>query len=483
MSAILAAGYIRVSSEEQSEGWSLDGQEKNIRDYAESHGYEIVQIYSDEMTGSKDNRPGFERMLIDAQNGAFKAIIVVNTSRLFRNLALARRYKDMLRNKLDIELIFLSQPNVDPNDPSAFIMEGMNELFDEYYLHQLRFWTTLGKQTRARKGLWNGTIPFGYIRGEDGVPQPHPTNAKGLQMAFEAYSSGRYTDQQIADLLNREGYLTTGNWGKRLFTKDTINGVLKNTFYLGRVKYKGDEYPGLHKPLIDQELFDKCMEARAKRRSKRRAMGHLKRVYILAGIVRCHICELTLRCLATRSKNKWRYYRHMPKVRGYDCAVPGKYLRADDLESKWSEIISKIQLPQDWQYRIEKIVGDADEKAAILKERAQVQERLRRVTQLYRDLLIEEAEYQETRAQLKKQLASLIVPENRELLEAGKYLQSLAPLWEAASLEERRDITRVMVQAIYIDVNEGEILSIRPNPMFSTLLKEVCDDIGVDIIV
>ena len=93
------------------------------------------------------------------------------------------------------------------------------------------------------------------------------------------------------------------------------------------------------------------------------------------------------------------------------------------------------------------------------------------------------AEYQETRAQLKKQLASLIVPENRELLEAGKYLQSLAPLWEAASLEERRDITRVMVQAIYIDVNEGEILSIRPNPMFSTLLKEVCDDIGVDIIV
>ena len=144
-----AAAYVRVSSEEQTEGWSLDGQEQQIRDYAERNGYGIVQVYQDETSGSKEKRPGLDRMLMDAHAGQFSAVIIIHTSRLFRNIALARRYKDLLRNKLNIEVIFVNQPHIDPSDPMAFMMETFNELFDEYYLHQLRFWTTLGKQTRA----------------------------------------------------------------------------------------------------------------------------------------------------------------------------------------------------------------------------------------------------------------------------------------------------------------------------------------------
>lgn len=223
MSGILAAGYVRVSTEEQTEGWSLEGQETQIRDYAQRNGYDIVNFYVDDSTGSKEKRPGLERLLLDAHNGRFQAIIIVHTSRLFRNMVLARRYKDLLRNKLGIEVIFLSQPKMDPNDPTAFLTEAINELFDEYYLHQLRFWTTLGKQTRAQRGMWNGTLPFGYVSDEEGKPVPHPANAAGVQMAFEAYSTGRYSDKQVAELLNRQGYRTTGNWGERPFTKDTIN--------------------------------------------------------------------------------------------------------------------------------------------------------------------------------------------------------------------------------------------------------------------
>ena len=92
-------------------------------------------------------------MLFDARAGLFSAIIVLHTSRLFRNVALARRYKDELRNKLNIEVLFVNQPAVDPSDPAGFMMETISELFDEYYLYQLRMWTSLGKQTRARGGL------------------------------------------------------------------------------------------------------------------------------------------------------------------------------------------------------------------------------------------------------------------------------------------------------------------------------------------
>lgn len=475
-----AAAYVRVSSEEQTEGWSLEGQERQIREFAERNGYKVVQVYRDETSGSKEKRPGLDQMLMDAHAGLFKAIIVVHTSRFFRNVSLARRYKDMLRNKLDIEVIFVNQPAIDPDDPTAFVMETINELFDEYYLHQLRFWTSLGKKTRAQRGMWNGTLPFGYMTDETtGMPVAHPKNAEGLKLAFEAYSTGRYTDYKIAQLLNREGYLTTGNWGERPFTKDTVNRMLRNRFYLGFTKYKGELFPGEHPALISQELFDKCLEVRAAKRKRPRSMGQKRRVYVLSGIGRCHECGLTLRAGHTSSG---RRYRHTARDRGYQCVVPGMSVAAVDLEAEWSAIITAITLPDDWQQRIEQLAGDADERAAILRERDQVQEKLRRVKQLYKDLLIDDDEYRSTAQELQSRLSSLVLPSYPHMKEAGEYLENLAVLWEAATLAEKRDITRVMLKAMYVDIVGLQIVSIEPKPIFRMLFEEVCGDVGVELV-
>ncbi len=475
-----AAAYVRVSSEEQTEGWSLDGQEQQIREYAERNGYEIVQVYRDEVSGSKDKRPGFERMMLDAHAGLFSAIIVLHTSRLFRNVALSRRYKDELRNKLNIEVLFVNQPVSD--DPTGFITETINEMFDEYYLYQLRMWTSLGKQTRAQRGLYNGTLPFGYALGEDGVPVPHPLNAGGVGLAFETYSTGRYTDAQIAELLNRDGYRTTGNWGVRPFTKDTVNRLLQNVFYLGHVKYKGELLPGQHEALISQELFDKSQEVRARRASKRRAFGHQKRVYLLAGIARCHECKLTLRCTSTQSRGAHRYYRHTAQMRGYECTVPGKMVRADALEDQWARILSGIRLPDGWKQRIEELAGDADERQRILREREEVQEKLRRLKLMYRDLLIDDEEYRATLDRLQSRLAGLVLPNSPHIVRAGEYLENLGLLWTEATLEEQRDITRVLVKAVYVDVLASQIVALEPMPIFRQLFVEFCGDIGVSIL-
>jgi len=139
-------------------------------------------------------------------------------------------------------------------------------------------------------------------------------------------------------------------------------------------------------------------------------------------------------------------------------------------------------LPEDWQRKIEELAGNADEREAILREQALVKERLRRLTMLYKDLLIEDDEYRKTRSQLQEKLALLTVPEDQELIEAGQYLESLAPLWSAASLQERKEITRVMIESVYVDVKEGEILSIKPLRAFATILRDVNLDVDVDII-
>src|SRR5215213_4707490 len=74
------AGYIRVSSEEQTENYSLSAQERAIRAYCEAHGWELAAFYAEEgesaWSDDAGTRPQFAAMLADAENGAFDALIV-----------------------------------------------------------------------------------------------------------------------------------------------------------------------------------------------------------------------------------------------------------------------------------------------------------------------------------------------------------------------------------------------------------------------
>ena len=66
-----AAIYIRVSSEEQVQGYSLDAQERAGRMYCEMHGWEVVSLYRDEGRSARTEqiakRPAFAGMLKDAR--------------------------------------------------------------------------------------------------------------------------------------------------------------------------------------------------------------------------------------------------------------------------------------------------------------------------------------------------------------------------------------------------------------------------------
>ncbi len=56
-SPLRAAGYRRVSMREQVDGFSLDAQETNIRQYVQSQGWELVQLYTDAgISAKKDSQ-------------------------------------------------------------------------------------------------------------------------------------------------------------------------------------------------------------------------------------------------------------------------------------------------------------------------------------------------------------------------------------------------------------------------------------------
>ncbi len=85
---IPAAGYIRVSTDEQAEGFSLGAQEERLEAYARSQGYELIAIYRDDGYSAKDlNRPELERLMKDASLKKFKVVLVYKLDRFSRRLS------------------------------------------------------------------------------------------------------------------------------------------------------------------------------------------------------------------------------------------------------------------------------------------------------------------------------------------------------------------------------------------------------------
>lgn len=86
-----------------------------------------------------------------------------------------------------------------------------------------------------------------------------------------------------------------------------------------------------------------------------------------------------------------------------------------------------------------------------------------------------EEEYQRELAETKERLANLTPPQEMkadELLRAGEYLETLGPVWEAATPQERKEIYQLVFEVIHVDVLEKRLVEVRPRRAFAPLFAE-----------
>lgn len=152
-----AAAYIRESTEEQGQGFSPDAQRQAISKFAGENDLKLIGEYCDFHSGwrKSEARPEFQRLMADAAEGLFDVVLVFHTSRFARSQIEARKYKQLLRERLGIRVVSVTQPmGEDPSDPSSFLAESIHEMFDEYYSVSLSFWTKSGLREKPAKGTW-----------------------------------------------------------------------------------------------------------------------------------------------------------------------------------------------------------------------------------------------------------------------------------------------------------------------------------------
>jgi site-specific DNA recombinase len=486
MSPHRAALYVRVSSEEQVQGYSLAAQERAGRDHCESHDLEIVEVYRDEghsaRTDNLEKRPGFKTMLEDAEAHQFDVVVVHKNDRFCRNRRVAFEAFHRL-SSAGVGFVSIAE-NMDYSTPAGQLMLTMLVGLNQFYSDNLSFETKKGKQERKRQGRYNGLLPFGMTKGPNDVPvfdtEPRychiPTKREvipghGLQLAFELAAQG-HTDREIASKLNETGYLSSGNRGMNAFTKDSVRMILTNRFYLGELPDgEGGWLPGKHNAVVDAKLFAKAQNSRSRNFRKPLRVPGKRSPWSLSGIARCGACGGLIKSTGHRR------LRCSNRDQKGTCQEPSMAIAA--LDAQLEEHLRRFVIPDEGQCELVAYWQERQEQTGNTKaSRKRIEQRLTRLRDLYLDGDLAKEEYQRQRAALQAQLA-LLPTDETPTVSAGKryadFLANVALAWQAATPEERNRLARELFDVVKIELKTA--VAVKPRPELRPLFEYiVCQD-------
>lgn len=177
--------YLRVSRQEQEEGFSLDGQLVDCRRYCDLHGYRVVRIIREVGSGRDPDRPGLALLAELGGRGAFDVLVVWRRDRFGRrvveNALLSRDLKEA-----GVRIETTTTGPVDDSDEQD-LMTTMLDAVAEYESKRTAVRIRMGLHTAAQQGNWPCRAPYGYrklVPGEAGPLVIEPDEASRIRAAF-----------------------------------------------------------------------------------------------------------------------------------------------------------------------------------------------------------------------------------------------------------------------------------------------------------
>jgi DNA invertase Pin-like site-specific DNA recombinase len=287
--------YARFSSHGQNEQ-SIEGQVRLCREFAESKGLNVVNTYPEKArTGTNDDRPAFQRMIRDAESGAYQYIIVYMFDRFARNRRDSIMYKEMLKDKYGIKVLSATQPISE--DEGGEFYEMFLEWNDEKYSKRLSKRVRGGLDTSVSNGTFGGGyLIYGYktepsgITGKKGKPIPRVAideeQAALVRYAFKEYGKG-VEKKDIAIALNAQGHRYKG----KPFTGKTFDKWVVNDKYTGEFMFGGRVCNNMYPAIVDKALFERVQARLRKNKYFAGGTATARVPYLLTGKAACGYCE------------------------------------------------------------------------------------------------------------------------------------------------------------------------------------------------
>lgn len=235
--------YSRVSTEEQAkEGLSVEAQIDKCKSFCDAREWEIFKIYKDAgFSAGSLNRPALELLLKDAQEKKFDIILVYKIDRFSRKL------KDLITILEDLKTKNINFTSVTEQiDTTSAMGEAFFQIigvFAQLERGMVKERVQLSFERKIKLGEVLYRAPFGYTY-QDKKLVKHPENAEKVKEIFEMWNAG-INYKEICQKFN--------------IPSSTLYQIIRNPTYTGKIKYKGNLYPGKHPALIDEEIFNKSM--------------------------------------------------------------------------------------------------------------------------------------------------------------------------------------------------------------------------------
>ena len=362
---ITAFIYLRLSRDDNLEGesYSIGNQKKLLTKTAKEMGFtNIVSFVDDGVSGVTMDRPGFNEMIRQLEQGQAAALFVKDLSRLGRNYIEVGRLMEVFFPEHDIRLVAISD-GIDTAEGENE-MAPIRNLFNEWYARDISKKRRISNKIKGNAGEPMGQPPHGYMKDPDN-PKRWIIDEEAtlvVRKIFNMTMDGIGTEQIASQLekdavlpprtyLVKKGIKKTGKVEAQQSTKwnsSTIGRILSQQEYCGDIlnfktyskSYKNKKripndrenwviFKDVHEPIIDRAVWEQVQQRRGKIRRRRNQAGEHN---MFSGLLVCADCGSNLHYHFNQSNSDIHYFNCSNYKGNRGSCTSTHYIRVDFLE-------------------------------------------------------------------------------------------------------------------------------------------------------
>lgn len=428
--------YVRLSDEDrdkrckQDESESIQNQKSMLINYCIEQGWQINNIYCDEdYSGADRERPAFNQMLKDCEEGKVDIVLCKTQSRFSRDMEIVEKYihgKFLEWNVRFVSIVDHADTSVAGNKKARQI----NGLINEWYLEDLSYNIRRTLKHKKLKGEYCCPYaPYGYKLNPDDKHKfiIDPPAAEVVRSIFEMYKQGMgymriaktlnekqipppavYKEMQGLNYRNPNAENTASRqWRdssiyyilrQEVYTGAVVQGKSKNLSYKNkkRVKLPKNEWivvPDMHEPIIDEDLWNAVQNLlKSRQGNDKQFKSESKEINPLRGIVHCRECGSGMWRMSYQSgENRYKYYRCRTVKNSEGICDNINSIRQIDLEDLILKELQKLSDTYFDETQINLQQKQSNRISAMEEERKQLEKKIAKIqnnsVQLYKDKL------------------------------------------------------------------------------------------------
>lgn len=315
--------YIRLSKEDEekekySESESIQNQRTLLMQYIKENKLNFIAEYVDDgVSGTSFDRPAFNKMIEDIEQGKINMVITKDLSRLGRNYVQSGYYTETYFPEHNVRYIAILD-NIDTGlDSANNDIAPFKSILNEMYAKDTSKKINSVLQSKRKQGEYLGTAPYGYKKDPENKYHliKDEEAAEVIKTIFRMFLEG-YGTMQIADYLSEQKIPIPSDYNKRnrgtksitygLWAQSTVRFILSNEVYTGtviqgkqkKISFKSNKFvdvpeedwirvPNMHEAIVSQEDYQRARKIIEATKGSRNDVND----YLFKGLLKCYDCK------------------------------------------------------------------------------------------------------------------------------------------------------------------------------------------------